>query len=110
MVGGPSIVFTRGANAGKTKIRFTDNLCRTIIGIDASQPHPFSMSGNSHWFVHNRKYLHYRKTTQNRKLQRRRIRWTLRYCVRSYGVVFHGCDCQQKEKVNSEIHKKMEKA
>ena len=43
MVGGPSVIFKREAIVGKTKIRFTDNLCRTIIGIDASQLYPFSM-------------------------------------------------------------------
>ena len=43
MVGGPSIVFTREAVKGGTKIRFTDNLCRTIIGRDASQLYQFSM-------------------------------------------------------------------
>ena len=43
MVGGPSIVFTRKAIAGETKIRYTDNLCKTIVGIDASQLYPFSM-------------------------------------------------------------------
>ena len=42
MVGGPSIVFTREAVVGESKIRCTDNLCRTIIGIDASQLYPFS--------------------------------------------------------------------
>ena len=38
MVVGTSFVFTRGAVVGETKFRFTDNLCRTIIGVDASQP------------------------------------------------------------------------
>ena len=35
MVGGPSIVFTRKAIAGETKIRHTENLCKTVVGIDA---------------------------------------------------------------------------
>ena len=43
MVGGPSIVFTRKEIAGETKIRYTENLCKTIVGIDASQLYPFSM-------------------------------------------------------------------
>ena len=41
-VGGPSILFTREAVVGETKIRFTDNLFRTII-VDASQLYLFSM-------------------------------------------------------------------
>ena len=40
---GRSIVFTREAIAGETKIRFTVNLCKTVIGIDASQLYQFSM-------------------------------------------------------------------
>ena len=43
MVTGPSIVFTRKAIAGETKFRYTGNLCRAIVGIDASQLYPFSM-------------------------------------------------------------------
>ena len=41
MIGRPSIVFTRKAIAGETKIRYTENLCKTIVGIDVSQLHPF---------------------------------------------------------------------
>ena len=37
MVEGTSIVSTRETVVGETKIRFTDNLCRTITGIDAIQ-------------------------------------------------------------------------
>ena len=43
MVGDASIVFTREAVVGETESRFTDNLCRTIIGIDGSQLYLFSM-------------------------------------------------------------------
>ena len=43
MMGGPFIVFTREAVVGETKIRFPDKLCKTIIGIDASQLYPSSM-------------------------------------------------------------------
>ena len=52
MVGGPSIVFTRKENAGETKFRYTENLCKTIVGIDASQLYPFSVSGNADWIIH----------------------------------------------------------
>ena len=37
MVGGPSIVFTRKAVVDHTFIRKSNNLCKSIVGIDASQ-------------------------------------------------------------------------
>ena len=40
MVGGPSIVFTRKAVVDETFIRKSSNLCKTIVGIDASQLYP----------------------------------------------------------------------
>ena len=46
IVGGPSIVFTRYAKVGETKIRQSDNVCQSIEGIDASQLYPYSMCQN----------------------------------------------------------------
>ena len=43
MVGGPSIVFTRKAVVGETKIQSSANICKTIVGIDASQLYPYAM-------------------------------------------------------------------
>ena len=43
MVGGPSIVFTRKAVVDKTFIRKSTILCKSIVGIDASQLYPYSM-------------------------------------------------------------------
>ena len=43
VVGGPSIVFTRKAVVDETFIRKTTNLCKSIVGIDASQLYPYSM-------------------------------------------------------------------
>ena len=43
MVGGPSIVCTREAVADETFIRKSSNLCKSIVGIDASQLYPYSM-------------------------------------------------------------------
>ena len=43
MTCGPSIVFTRKAVVDKTFIRRSNNICKTIVGIDASQLYPFSM-------------------------------------------------------------------
>ena len=40
---GPSIVFTRKAVVDKTLIRKCTNLCKSIVGIDASQLYPYSM-------------------------------------------------------------------
>ena len=43
MVGGPSIVFTRKAVVNETFTRNSGNICKSILGIDASQLYPFSM-------------------------------------------------------------------
>ena len=43
MVGGPSIVFTRKAVVDETFIRDSGNICRSSVGIDASQLYPYSM-------------------------------------------------------------------
>ena len=41
---GPSIIFTRYAKVQETKIRESENVCKSIVGIDASQLYPFSMT------------------------------------------------------------------
>ena len=43
MVGAPSIVFIRKAVVGETFIRNSGNICKSIVGIDASQLYPYSM-------------------------------------------------------------------
>ena len=43
MTGGPSIVFTRKAVVDQTYIRNSENICKYIVGIDASQLYPFSI-------------------------------------------------------------------
>ena len=43
MVGGPSINFTHKAVVDGTFIRKSTNLCKSIVGIDASQLYPYSM-------------------------------------------------------------------
>ena len=43
MVGRPSILFTRKAVVDETFIRNSENICNSIVGIDASQLCPFSM-------------------------------------------------------------------
>ena len=43
MVGGPSIVFTRKAVVDETFFRKSTNLCKSIVGIDASQLYHYSM-------------------------------------------------------------------
>ena len=43
VVGGPSIVFTRKAVVDETFIRKSTNLCKSIVGIDASQLYTYSM-------------------------------------------------------------------
>ena len=44
LTGGPSTIFTRYAKVGETKIRESENVCKSIVGIDASQLYPFSMT------------------------------------------------------------------
>ena len=43
MTGGPSIVFTGKAVVDETFIRDSSNICKSIVGIDASQLYPYSM-------------------------------------------------------------------
>ena len=43
MTGGPSIVFTRKAVVDETYIRKSSNVCKPIVGIDASQLYPYSI-------------------------------------------------------------------
>ena len=43
MVGGPSIVFTRKAVVGQTRIRSSSNTCKSIVGIDASLLYHYAM-------------------------------------------------------------------
>ena len=43
MIGGPSIVFTRKAVLDETFICKPTNLCKSIVGIDASQLYPYWM-------------------------------------------------------------------
>ena len=43
MVGGPSIVFTHKAVVDETFIRNSEIICKSIVGIDASQLYPYSM-------------------------------------------------------------------
>ena len=43
MVGGPSFVFTSKAVVDETFIRKSSNLCKSIVGIDASQLYPHSI-------------------------------------------------------------------
>ena len=43
LTGGPSIIFNHYAKAGLTKMENSENVCKSIIGIDATQLYPFSM-------------------------------------------------------------------
>ena len=43
VIGGPSIIFTRKAVVDETFIRKSKNLCKSIVGIDASRLYPYSM-------------------------------------------------------------------
>ena len=41
LTGGPSIIFRRYAKIGTSRIKNSSNMCKTIVGIDASQLYPF---------------------------------------------------------------------
>ena len=43
LTGGPSIFLTRYAKVASSRIKNSSNMCKTIVGIDASQLYPFSM-------------------------------------------------------------------
>ena len=43
MIGGPSILFTRKALVGQTRICSSSNICKSIVGIDASQLYPYAI-------------------------------------------------------------------
>ena len=43
IAGGPSIFFTRKAVVDETHIRKSTNVCKSIVGIDASQLHRYPM-------------------------------------------------------------------
>ena len=42
-IGGPSIVLTRKSLVGQTRIRSSSNICKSIVGINASQLYPYAM-------------------------------------------------------------------
>ena len=44
VVGGPSIVFTGKAVFDETFVRKSTNLCKPVVGIDATQLYPYSKS------------------------------------------------------------------
>ena len=54
MVGGPSIVFTRKAVVDETFKRKSSNLCKSVVGIDASQLYPYSMCQPMHTGLYTR--------------------------------------------------------
>ena len=58
LVGGPSIVFTCKAVIDRNFIRNSGNLCKSIVGIDASQLYPYSMSAHANKTIHAMRIRH----------------------------------------------------
>ena len=58
LVGGLSIVFTYKAVIDKNFIRSSGNLCKSIVGIDASQLYPYSMSAHANRTIHAMRIRH----------------------------------------------------
>ena len=81
MTGGPSIVFTRKAVANETFIRKSKNLCKSIVGIDASQLYPYSMCQDMPTGLYTR--WDYDEETQKLKARQNRVR-TFENMVMSY--------------------------
>ena len=52
MVGRPFIVFTRKAVVDETFIRNSEIICKSIVGIDASQLYPYSMPAHANRTIH----------------------------------------------------------
>ena len=68
MVGEPSIVFRREAVVDETFFRDLTNLCKTVVGIDASQLYPFSLCQAIPTVMYTRCQLH----SESGKLKPRR--------------------------------------
>ena len=81
MTGGPSIVFTRKAGANKTFTPKSNNLCKSIVGIDASQLYPYSMCQDMPTGLYTR--WDYDEETQKVKARQNRVR-TFENMVVSY--------------------------
>ena len=53
MVGRLSLLFTRKSVVDEIFTRNSTNLCKSIVGYDASQLYPYSkVSANTHWFFY----------------------------------------------------------
>ena len=81
MTGGSSIVFTRKAVANETFIRKSNNLCKSIVGIDASLLYPYSICQNMPTGLYTR--WDYDEETQKFKAKQDRVR-TFENMVMSY--------------------------
>ena len=81
LTGGPSIVFTRKAVANETFIRKSNILCKSIVGIDASQLYPYSMCQDMPTGLYTR--WDYDEETQKFKARQNRVR-TFENMVMSY--------------------------
>ena len=54
IIGGPSIAFTRKAVVDETLIRKSANICKSVVGIDASQLYPYSFCQPMHISLYTR--------------------------------------------------------
>ena len=81
MTGGPSIVFTRKATANESFLRKSNNLCKSIVGIDASQLYPYSMCQDMPTGLYTR--WDYDEETQKFKARHNRVR-TIEIVVMAY--------------------------
>ena len=97
MTGGPSIVFTRKAVANETFVRKSNNLCKSIVDIDASHFYPYSMCQDMPTSLYTR--WHYNEKTQNFRARQNRAR-TFKKMVMSY---FQGTRLECKSESNYTI-------
>ena len=92
MVGGPSIVFTRNALVDDTFIRNSGKICKSFVGIDASQLYPYSMCQPMPTGL----YTLY--TGTQKKIDCFKVEGFCAHCntvFEAMGCIYHYCSCQE---------------
>ena len=74
--GEPSVIFTRHAKVGETKIRESANVCKSIVGIDASQLYPFFHDKRDANMVLYKKGVQWRDWKVSSKQELEKLLWT----------------------------------
>ena len=105
LTGGPSIIFTRYAKVGETRIRNSNNVCRSIVGIDASQLYPFSMTKDMPTGV----YTKWEMKTETGKFHPRRNQKNFLECVVLEFLQIKYPNCKLRTQFNHKSQKRIGK-